>query len=84
VTDADQPAPSQSARLTEIATWCAFLSGFVSIIGIVFLVAFFALGAPTGRLNDIAVIVQYSLMLPIALAIYQILKTKNASLSLVA
>jgi len=64
--------------------WSAFLSGFVSIFGIVFLIAFFALKAPTGRLNDIAVIVQYSLMLPIALAMYQILKPTNPTLSLAA
>ena len=62
--------------------WCAFLSGFVSIIGIVFLIAFFGFGAPTGRLNDIAVIVQYALMLPIAFAMYQILKPNSPGLSL--
>ena len=84
MTNADQPAKGQSSRLSEIATWCAFLSGFVSIIGIVFLFAFFAFRAHTGRLNDIAVIVQYSLMLPIAFAMYQILKPENPSLSLAA
>jgi len=66
----------------KVATWCAFLSGLVSIFGIVFLFAFFAFRAPTGRLNDIAVIVQYSLMLPMAFAFYQMLKPKNPSLSL--
>ncbi len=84
MTNSDQPAISQSSRLSEIATWCAFFSGFVSIIGIVFLFAFFALRAPTGRLNDMAVIVQYSLMLPIAFAVYQILKPVNSTLSLAA
>ncbi len=84
MTNVDQPAKSQSSRLSEIAMWCALLSGFVSIFGIVFLFAFFALRAPTGRLNDIAVIVQYSLMLPMAFAFYQILKPINPTLSLAA
>ncbi len=84
MTNADQPSHNQSSGLSEIAMWSAFLSGFVSVFGIVFLIAFFAFGAPTGRLNDIAVIVQYSLMLPIALAMYQILKPVNPTLSLAA
>ena len=70
--------------MIRVAAVCAFLSGFVSIIGIVFLFAFFALRAPTGRLNDMAVIVQYALRLPIAFAIYQILRPENPSLSLAA
>lgn len=84
VNNAGQPAPNPSPWLIEVTTWCAFVSAFVSILGIVFLVAFFALGAPTGRLNDIAVIVQYSLMLPMAFAIYQILRPFGPRLSLAA
>lgn len=84
VNNTGQPAPNPSPRLIEVATWCAFVSGFVSIFGIVFLVAFFVLRAPTGRLNDIAVIVQYSLMLPMAFAIHQILRTFGPRLSLAA
>lgn len=72
---------NQSVR---VAAFCAYTSGIVSIFGIVFLIAFFGLGAPTGRLNDIAVIVQYSLMLPIAFALYQILRPYNPGLSLAA
>ncbi len=71
---------NQSVR---VAAFCAYASGIVSIFGIVFLLAFFGLGAPTGRLNDIAVIVQYSLMLPIAFAVYQILREFNPRLNLV-
>ncbi|MFQ5944019.1 MAG: hypothetical protein ACE5JF_10740, partial [Anaerolineales bacterium] len=67
-----------------LAAWCAYASSIASILGIVFLFAFFGLGAPTGTLNDIAVIVQYSLMLPIALAFYLILRPHNPSLSLAA
>lgn len=42
------------------------------------------MGDPMGRLNDIAVIVQYSLMLPITIALYQILREFDTSLNLVA
>ena len=66
----------------RVAAWCSFGSGVVSIFGIIFLFAFFGAGAPTGRLNDMAVIVQYALMLPIAFAMYQILKPVNPTLSL--
>ena len=70
--------------MARVAVWCAYASGIVSIFGIVFLLAFFGLRAPTGTLNDIAVIVQYSLMLPIAFALYQILRPFNSRLSLAA
>ena len=79
-----KPAPRPTAGLVSVASWCAYVSGYVSMLGIAFLFAFFVLGAPTGRLNDIAVIVQYSLMLPIALALYRVLRSHNPSLSLAA
>ena len=68
----------------RIAAFCAYASGVVSVFGIIFLIAFFGVGASTGRLNDIAVIVQYFLMLPIAIALYQILREFNPRLNLVA
>ena len=77
-------AARTSAGLIKIAVWCAYGSGIASAFGIAFLFAFFILGAPTGRLNDIAVIVQYLLMLPIALALFQILRTHHPQLSLAA
>lgn len=77
-------APRPAPGLVRVAAWSAYVSAYVSILGIAFLFAFFVLGAPTGRLNDIAVIVQYSLMLPIALALYRILRSHNPSLSLAA
>jgi len=51
--------------------WCAFTSGLVSIFGIVFLVAFFTtfIGS-LGTMNDIFVIVQYVLMLPLAVYLH--------------
>ena len=70
--------------LIRVAAWCAYASGVVSIFGIAFLIAFVILGDPMGRLNDIAVIVQYALMLPIAIALHQILRPHNPGLSLTA
>ncbi len=77
-----KPASRPAPGLVRVAAWCAYASGYASILGIAFLIAFFVLGAPTGRLNDIAVIVQYSLILPIALALFRILRSYNPSLSL--
>lgn len=79
-----EPALRPSTGLVRVAAWSAYVSAFVSILGIGFLFAFFGLGAPTGRLNDIAVIVQYLLMLPLAVALYQILRPFNSRLSLAA
>lgn len=77
-------AARPSAGLIKAAAWSAYGSGIASIFGIAFLFAFFVLGAPTGRLNDIAVIVQYLLMLPITLALFQILRPYHPNLSLAA
>ena len=77
-----KPAPRPAPELVRVAAWCAYASGYVSVLGIAFLFAFFVLGAPTGRLDDLAVIVQIFLMLPIALALYRILRPFNTNLSL--
>jgi hypothetical protein len=77
------PISDASQRLVKLAGWCAYASGIVSIFGIVFLVAFFTLGGLFGPLNDLAVIVQYVLMLPIALALQQLLRPHGPGLSMV-
>jgi len=77
-----------SNRFVSLAGWCAYASGVVSIIGIVFLVAMF-IGFSTnnlrlqrfGALNDICVIIQYLLALPITLALHQRLKAHGLALS---
>ena len=74
-----------SEWLIRVAAWCAYASGIVCIFGIVFLVAFFTtFVGPLGTLNDIAVFIQYGLMLPIALALHQLLRLHGQTLSLVA
>ena len=74
----------KASRLVRVAAFCAYASGVVSIFGIAFIFAFVVMGDPMGRLNDIAVIVQYLLMLPVAFALYQILRQYNHNLSLAA
>jgi hypothetical protein len=71
--------PKGSLRL---ASWLAYISGVVSIFGIVFLVLFFAgAGGQFGTLNDIAVIIQYVLMLPIVAIFRRYLTPDNERLS---
>ena len=71
--------------LTSTAVWSAYASGVVSIFGIVFLVAFFmTFIGPLGTLNDIAVVIQYGLLLPISFALHQVLRPHWPNLSLAA
>jgi len=75
----------QTANLLRFAALCAYASGVVSIFGIIFLFAFFGgIGGQFGTLNDIAVIIQYVLMLPIAVAFWRFLQPDNERLSLIA
>lgn len=69
--------------LSQTAAWCAFTSGVVSAVGIVFLVAFYAtFNGSLGTLNDIAVATQYALMLPIAFVLHQMLRIRGHTASL--
>lgn len=61
---------------------CIYVSGGVSAVGIVLLVGFFASGiGALGTLNDVAVIAQYVLMLPIAVALHRAVRTTRPSAS---
>lgn len=88
MTDFSQTASAAMAAspgLARVAGYCAYVSGVVSIFGIVFLLAFFGgLGGRFGTLNDVAVIVQYVLMLPIALALLRYLRADGGRLSQIA
>lgn len=77
-----------SIALVYFAGWCSIASGIVSFIGIVFLIAMF-IGFSTnntglqryGTLNDICIIIQYLLALPITLSLYQFQKAYALFLS---
>lgn len=78
--------------LIRAAGGFAILSGIISAIGLVFLIAMFvffatplkALGLMFGMLNDICVAIQYLLTIPIALALYRILSPHNPGLIRIA
>ena len=85
LSQATHPGVTLPRQLVRVAGWCAYASGIVSIFGILFLVAFFTTFiGPLGTLNDIAVVIQYGLMLPIAVALHQALRPHGPTLSLVA
>jgi hypothetical protein len=72
------PGPSSYAR--RFVAICAFLSGIAATAGLIFLFIFYSDIHSLGRfgtLNDIAVAVQYILMLPIALFLYRLLRLVN-------
>ena len=74
--------------LVRAAGSFAIVSGIISAIGVVFLIAMFILfatsrqapGETFGMLNDICVAIQYLLTIPIALALDQILRPYNPPL----
>jgi hypothetical protein len=95
VTDADQLTPNVQIgkqppqRLLAFARWCAYASGIVGVIGVAFLFGLYLSLFTTGRgfglgeINDAAIVVQYLLMLPIAVVVWQILRPHAPTASLV-
>ena len=71
-------------RLIRVAGWFACASGVVSIFGVVFFVGMLAVKGPFGRLNDICVMIQYLLALPIPLALHRLLQARAPFLSKLA
>ncbi len=76
-------APARE-RLIRIAGWFAYASGVVSTIGVVFFVAMLVVKGPFGHLNDICVMLQYLLALPIPLALHLLLQARAPFLSKLA
>jgi len=78
--------------LIRAAGGFAIVSGIISAIGVVLLIAMFvlfaaqspSLGMTVGMLNDICVAIQYLLTIPIALALYRILLPYNPTLIKIA
>ena len=86
MTEIAQTVPSDP--LIRAAGGFAIVSGIISAIGVVCLIAMFALfttpnkalGLTFGMLNDICVALQYLLTIPIALALHRILLPYNPAL----
>lgn len=78
--------------LIRAAGGFALVSGVIAAVGLVLLIAMFAmfatqntaLGETLGMLNDICVVLQYLLTIPIALALHRILLPYNPALIRVA
>lgn len=78
----EQQARTGSDLLLRLAGWSAYVSGVVSVFGIIFLFLFFGgAGEKYGPMNDVAAIIQYVLMLPIALALQRLLQPYGAERS---
>jgi hypothetical protein len=90
MTAVTQTLPSDP--LIRAAGSFAIVSGIISAIGVVFLMAMFVffatpfktLGLMFGKLNDICVALQYLLTIPMALALYRILLPHNPGLIRIA
>ncbi len=86
------PQTAMPDPLIRAAGAFSIVSGIISAIGVVFLVAMFtlfatplkSLGLTFGLLNDICVAIQYLLTIPIALALYRILLPHNPALIRIA
>lgn len=70
-------------RLYRVAAWCAYSSAAVGAVGVLSLIVFFVVGEPYGTLNDIAVLVQYLLALPVVLAIHTVMRMRSPQLSMI-
>jgi len=83
---------AQSFQDIHVAGAIAMVTGIVSTIGVVLLIAMFVLfatpykelGNQAGWLNDICVALQYLLTIPIALALYRILPDDHPTLMRIA
>ncbi|MDA0797314.1 MAG: DUF998 domain-containing protein [Chloroflexi bacterium] len=63
----------------RVLEWSLYGSAAASVIGIVYLVGFFASGVgELGTANDVAVIAQYLLMIPMALALHRAISQNGA------
>ena len=78
------PNPIRTDDVISIAAWCAYSSALIGAIGIVSLIMFFALGQPYGTLNDVAVVAQYVLALPILVGVDRVLRPRASRLSTIA
>jgi hypothetical protein len=85
VLEQTQPQVTAPTGLARLAGWCAYVSGVFAILGLIFLVIFFA-GGPGyfGPLNDTAVVIHYILLLPIVYTLYPLLKPYGQRLNLIA
>lgn len=71
-------------ELYRYAAWSAFLSAIMTILGLVTLMVFFALGEPWGTLNDITSVILALSILPVLLILHRLHRNAAQTISLVA
>ncbi len=78
-----------SKQTITFTLWCVYISGTISIFGILFILIFYGFYLSTGKaygfgeMNDIAVILQYIFMLPLFFVFHKILGTSNQRTSFI-
>lgn len=66
----------------RIGGWCAYASGWIATVGVVCFVARFGpWKGPFGWINDVSSLLQYLLAIPIALSLYEILRSRHRALA---
>jgi len=71
-------------RSARFVTWCAFISAAMTIIGVVTLFVFFALGQPWGTINDLTSITLALSGIPVVLTLYRLYRTYALGVSVIA
>lgn len=77
-----EEAPPLPEGLSRFARFSAYARGVVAAIGLILSAIFFTVGGVSGPLNDLAVIVQCILMLPIAYTVHRMLAPRTPSTTL--
>jgi hypothetical protein len=72
---------SPISTLVQLTIWAAYSSAIFAAIGLVFLTIFFSGVSIFGPLNDVAVILQYILLLPIMVTLWRMLKPYGRKLN---
>jgi hypothetical protein len=76
---------AQRLRMMRLGGWSASVSGTIAVIGLVLRFARFAFpGGLVGWFNDLLVVIQYALALPIAIALHAVFRRYNPGLSWLA
>ena len=76
---------AQRLGIMRLGGWSASVSGTIAAVGLVLWFARFAFpGGPVGWFNDLLVMIQYALGLPIAIALHAVFSRYNPGLSWLA
>ena len=71
-----------NAELSRYAGWSALASAIATVLGLVTLIMFFALGQPWGTINDITSVVLAASLLPVLLVLHRLHRRHAPTISL--